>query len=95
LMAVVIYTSDYYRATVIMQFCEKKESYWDLTHSRKVSYRRTFRILEKLDLVNRRHTSRYVHPFYTFYSLTDKGKKVAQSIEKEIADLIKEFEHLI
>jgi len=83
----------YYVATTILSFCEKGKPYWDFTHSEKVSYKRTFRILEKLDLV--KSMQEYPHPDETYYELTNNGKKIVEKVEEEIRNIIEEYEDLI
>lgn len=82
---------DYYEGWQILSFCAKKAE-WDFTHSEIVSYRRTLRIMVKLGLIEPRKSGFYIFPSYR---LTDKGRRTAMEIEKEIKDLIKEYENLI
>jgi hypothetical protein len=73
----------------IMCFLENKR-FSDFSRSETVSYRRTFRILEKLGLVKLGEIY-WAHD----YKLTYAGKKVAEKVEKEIRDFIKEYENLV
>jgi len=80
----------------IVSFCEKK-FYLNLTRSVKFSYKRTFTILERYELVNFTWVISHLHPtYYTLnLELTNKGKMIAEKIEGEIRNTIKEYEYLI
>jgi hypothetical protein len=73
----------------IVCFLENKR-FSDFSRSEMVSYRRTFRILEKLGLVKLGE----IH-WARDYRLTSAGKTIAENIEKEIRNLIKEYENLV
>jgi len=84
-----IFERDYYEEWYILSFCAKKPV-WDFTHSERISYRRTLGIMMELGLINWELPS-----YHPSYKLTDKGRELAEKIEKEIRDSIKEYEYLV
>ena len=73
---------DDYPYWMIMTFCERKDSS-NFTHVERVSYHRTFRILEKHGLIE------------SGWRLTERGRKMAEKIEKEIRNLLRDYEYLV
>ena len=86
---------DYYEDWQILSFCAKKPE-WYFTHSEVVSYRRTLRIMRKFGLIEgRKRAFSWGIYEYPSYKLTNKGRKIAKDIEKEIRDFMKEYEYLV
>lgn len=87
---------NYYSEPYIMLFCAKRSS-WNFTHSEVVSYRRTFRIMKELGLIDERNFHSIFHDTYEYRAckLTAKGRQQAEKVEKDIRDLIKEYESLV
>ena len=88
--------SDCYRHWDIMTFCAKKSHFRDFSDSEIVSFNRTFRILKRHGFVERGtlHLPEGIYE-YGCYKLTNKGRKIAKDIEKEIRGLMKEYEYLV
>jgi hypothetical protein len=86
---------DYYWDWQIMSFCTRRE-FWKFSRSEELSYRRTFKILRALGLIEgwERQMSWGVLEGSS-YKLTDKGKKLAKRIEKDIREFIKDYEYLV
>lgn len=80
--------SNYTPYFLIKSFCEKKR--WKFAHSENVSYARTFKIMRKLGLIEDG-----LFGLYSGCRLTDKGRKLAEEIKKEMNDFIKEYQYLI
>jgi hypothetical protein len=72
------------------------KGYWKFNRSEELSFRRTFKILRKLGLIEgwKRQMSWGIAE-YPSYKLTDKGKKLAEKIEKDILGFVEEYEHLV
>lgn len=90
-----IVEQDRYRDWQIMSFCSRRE-FWKFSRSEEVSYRRTFKILRKLRLIEGRERQvSFGIIEYPSYKLTEKGKELAEKIEKDILQFIKEYEHFM
>jgi hypothetical protein len=87
----------YFDPDAIMCFLENKR-FSDFSRSEVISYGRTFKILEKLGLVKLGYsihglalTDARAHD----YKLTVAGRTIAEKVEKEIRDFIREYENLV
>ncbi len=69
---------------IIWSICESKKR---LSHSEKISFSRTFRIMINRGLIEE-------HAGWSDYRLTEAGVQKAVQIRKEIRDFIKEFANL-